>query len=115
MDRRVAQKCWKPYLIRETDVLVGQVDKEQYIHTAVDWARLWTLIWDSMFALGAVKPIQMEQIEVIDAKILHAQRHTHQTLQWNTSLLPEYLEPETQIRSRLAVFVGCFSLLRVLC
>lgn len=105
LDRRIAQKCWKPYLIRENEVLVSPVDSEQYLYTAVHWARLWSIVWDSMFALGATKPLPMEQIEVLDAQILHAQRQVCESLQWSTFRSSDYIEPETHTRSRLVIFV----------
>ncbi|KIX04603.1 uncharacterized protein Z518_05473 [Rhinocladiella mackenziei CBS 650.93] len=133
VDRRVAQKCWKPYTIRETEIMVGDVEDTEfalfndildmemysemerrklinrYVQTEIIWARLWTLVWDSLFAVRVAKGDNaIEEIEVLDARILHAQRQTHESLRWDTSLLPNYVaagETEAQIRSRLVSYV----------
>jgi hypothetical protein len=138
MDRRVAQKCWKPYLIRENEVLVedvvqmpespifssgvfdvqetyseteGKVLLHRYVQTAVSWARLWAVVWDTMFAARAPRgESRLEEIEVLDARLLHAQRQIHESLQWETCLLPSYMaagETEAHIRSRLVACVVC--------
>ncbi|KAK5328328.1 hypothetical protein LTR93_002113 [Exophiala xenobiotica] len=144
MDRRVAQKCWKPYLIRENEVLVedvvqmpesstfgsgvfhdqepyseteGKVLIHRYVQTAVSWARLWAVVWDTMFAARAPRgESRLEEIEVLDARLLHAQRQIHESLQWETCLLPSYMaagETEAHIRSRLVACVR-MNLLRLL-
>lgn len=135
MDRRVAQKCWKPYLIREIEVQVEDMDGTEsvpfsdvfeietcsemewkllinrYVQTQISWGRLWALVWDSMFAACAPKgDARTEEIEILDVRILHAQRQTHESLRWETSLLPNYMaagETEAQIRSRLVAYVVC--------
>lgn len=133
VDRRVAQKCWKPYLIRENEVNVEELESSdepllgpsfaieidlhgrtllvtsRYLHTAAQWARLWAAIWDAMFSAHALKgEKRSEEIEILDARLLHAQRKTHESLQWETRLLPNYMtagESEAQIRSRLVVYL----------
>ncbi|OQV07666.1 Fungal specific transcription factor domain-containing protein [Cladophialophora immunda] len=149
LDRRIAQKCWRPYLIRESEIRVDDSIKttetetsirttngdndgdteshvrttdralsSRYVQTEIDWARLWALVWDSLFA---VRPTstgrdKQEEIEILDARILHSQRQTHESLHWNTSHLPNYLaacEPEAQVRARLVTYVR-INLLRLL-
>lgn len=141
MDRRIAQKCWKPYLIREVEVQVKDMESTEtstfnaifdmetysdlerqrltnrYLQTEISWARLWALIWDSMFAARAQKgATSTEEIEILDARILHAQRQTHESLHWETIHLPNHIaegETEAQIRSRLVAYVVCQSCLRI--
>ncbi|KIW92833.1 uncharacterized protein Z519_06682 [Cladophialophora bantiana CBS 173.52] len=149
MDRRIAQKCWRPYLIRESEFLVddfanttetaasigtadcgnhsdtnshvrttNRVLTSQYVQTKINWARLWALVWDSLFAVRPTSTDhdKQEEIEVLDARILHSQRQTHESLCWDTSLLPNYLaagEPEAQVRARLVTYVR-INLLRLL-
>ncbi|KAL6241207.1 hypothetical protein RBB50_011886 [Rhinocladiella similis] len=141
VDRRIAQKCWKPYIIRENEFRVGELAtteeelfgtvldlqthikvEEQlviarYVQTMIRWARLWAQVWDSMFAVGSsYGKKRAEETEVLDAKILHAQRETHESLCWDTLFLPTYLatgETDAQIRSRLVAYVR-FNLLRLL-
>lgn len=133
MDRRVAQKSWKPYLIRENEFRVEEVEGvdslvlstgfnletyaesesklliNRYVQTEIVWARLWGLVWDSLFAARALaRGARAEEIEVLDAKILHAQRQTHESLQWGTAQLSSYEaagETEGHIRSRLVARV----------
>lgn len=136
VDRRIAQKCWKPYLIRENEVMVdddfhdtrtttsdviqdvtlspGVTETSSithYISTTISWARLWTMVWDTLFALR--QPVHdsaaaSEKIDILDVRILHAQRNVHNNLSWNSSRVLEYVsagESEAQIRSRLVVHV----------
>lgn len=133
VDRRLAQKCWKPYLIRENEVNVEELDSSntafpgesfaididmhdrnqlatsRYLYTCVQWARLWAAIWDSMFsARGLRGEKRSEEVEILDARLLHAQRKTHESLQWETRFLPNYMaagESEVRIRSRLVAYL----------
>ena len=141
MDRRVAQKSWKPYLIRENEFRVEEVEGvdplalgaafdmeaytesesklliNRYVQTEIVWARLWGSVWDSLFAARALtRAGRAEEIEVLDAKILHAQRQFHQSLQWETAQLSSYEaagETEGQIRSRLVARVVSTYLLAI--
>jgi len=144
VDRRVAQKCWKPYLIRENEVNVEELENSdtiimeqafaieldvhdgtllatrRYLHAAAQWARLWAAIWDAMFSARALKgEKRSEEIEILDARLLHAQRKTDESLQWETRLLPTYIaagESEARMRSRLVAWLVSYpSIPRLAC
>ncbi|OBT78861.1 hypothetical protein VF21_02765 [Pseudogymnoascus sp. 05NY08] len=103
MDRRVAQKCWRPYFIRESEVGVDEpeltntprydssdsveetsssdqnLSANQYIQTQIHWARLWALVWDTFFTVKAKNAgNSTEDVEIMDARILHVQRELDQ-------------------------------------
>lgn len=130
LDRRIAQKCWKPYLIRETEVCVGkegglsvgaEVDADlvpcteqptlvdQYARENIRWAKLWAAVWDALFSAKAARlGTSTEDIEVLDARILHAQRQVPSSLRWNTDCAETYaaaVELEVHVRSRLVIYV----------
>ena len=134
LDRRIAQKCWKPYLVRETDIYVDEsmgflVDAtnaavidvdvplraeqselvDQYALSNIRWAKLWAVMWDTLFSVRAVRTgATAEDLEVLDARILHAQRQVPPSLQWDTSFAETYAaaaEAEVHTRSRLVVYV----------
>jgi hypothetical protein len=136
VDRRIAQKCWKPYLIRENEFMVNDDSHDmrihktdvtqdvalgpgvtetnmtkQYICTNVRWARLWSMVWDTLFALRQPthnSAAASEKIDILDVRILHAQGNVHNNLHWDSSKVSEYAssgESEAQTRSRLVVYV----------
>ncbi|RFU26080.1 hypothetical protein B7463_g10253, partial [Scytalidium lignicola] len=140
MDRRVAQKCWRPYFIRENEVGVDEprmMDAERYnisdtmersndrkvllslryVQAQVNWARLWARIWDTFFAVRANNGgNNTEEIEIMDTRILHIKRQLDQSLCWDTSQLQDYInlgETDGETRSRLVTFTR-INLLRLL-
>lgn len=142
MDRRVAQKCWRPYFIPESEVGVDEPEKGdltrynssdgaeqisnsdqqpsavQYIQAQVTWARLWALVWDTFFAVQAkTGDNKTEMVEIMDARIIHNKRGLHQSLDWHTALLPDYIasgETHREILYRLVTFVVRFTLCLIL-
>ena len=137
LDRRIAQKCWKPYLIRETEVCVDeclgmsgariaspvdvdmppQVDHialvDLYLRSNTHWARLWATVWDTLFSAKAVRVgATLEDLEVLEARIVHAQRQVPPCLKWGTEFAETYAtaaEPEVHVRSRLVIYVVSLS------
>jgi hypothetical protein len=82
-----------------------------YVQAQIDWARLWALVWDTFFSTRMSKQSPThEEIEVIDARILHIRRELPPWVTWETSRLEEYVssqETDQEIRSRLVIFVVC--------
>ncbi|KAL4895010.1 hypothetical protein BDV59DRAFT_174272 [Aspergillus ambiguus] len=121
LDRKIAQRTGGPYVIRDNEVAVtdfyalppGETPQTtltyHYMQALVNQARLWSQIWDLFFAAAAQKPADWKEIEVMDTRILVAQRELPIELTWETDLLERvYIaqgEAEPQIRRRLAIFI----------
>lgn len=120
LDRKIAQRIGGPYCIRENEMAVSEfnfglplasprVRTQNYIQALANLAKLWTKIWDSFFSTAAPKPADNREIEVMDTRILVAQRELPGELTWNTALLDNtYIfqrETEPQIRRRLSIFI----------
>ncbi|KAF9887218.1 hypothetical protein FE257_010472 [Aspergillus nanangensis] len=121
LDRKIAQRTGGPYVIRDNEVAVSDFDPlplgiplstaqtYHYMQALVNQAKLWSQIWDSFFAAAAPKPADWKEIEVMDTRILMAQRELPVELTWETDLLDRvYLaqgEQELQIRRRLGIFI----------
>ena len=120
LDRKISQRIGGPYCIRDNEVAVSEFSLElpfsfprartqNYIQALVSLAKLWTQIWDSFFATAAPKPAESREIEVMDTRILVAQRELPSELTWSTELLDSFYilqgETEPQIRRRLSIFI----------
>lgn len=120
LDRKISQRIGGPYCIRDNEVAVSEFSFESpfssprartqnYMQALVSLAKLWTQIWDSFFATAAPKPADSREIEVMDTRVLVAQRELPSELTWSTGLLDDaYIlhgETEPQIRRRLSIFI----------
>lgn len=120
LDRKIAQRIGGPYFIRDNEVAVSEFAFEpplssprartqNYIQALANLAKLWTRIWDTFFATAAPKPSDGREIEVMDTRILVAQRELPSELTWSTELLDNaYIfqgETEPQIRRRMSIFI----------
>lgn len=116
LDRKIAQRLGAPYIIRDVEVAVSEFSSttkcaaDEYMQALVNQAKLWTQIWDTFFAaVAATRPADWREIEVMDTRILIAQRELPDELTWETGLLNgAYLargEPEPQIRRRISLFI----------
>lgn len=120
LDRKISQRIGGPYCIRDNEVAVSEFSFEppfssprartqNYMQALISLAKLWTQIWDSFFATAAPKPADSREIEVMDTRILVAQRELPSELTWSTELLDNvYIlqgETEPQIRRRLSIFI----------
>lgn len=121
LDRKIAQRTGGPYVIRDNEVAVSEfytppplasyqtTQTYHYMQALVNQAKLWSRIWDAFFAAAAPKPPDWKEIEVMDTRILVAQRELQNELTWETDLLERvYIaqgEAEPQIRRRLAIFI----------
>lgn len=120
LDRKIAQRIGGPYCIRDNEVAVSEFSfelpcsspracTENYIQALVNLAKLWTQIWDTFFATAAPKPADGREIEVMDTRILVAQRELPSELTWSTELLDNVYMPqgetEPQVRRRLSIFI----------
>ncbi|OAL18064.1 hypothetical protein AYO22_10986 [Fonsecaea multimorphosa] len=136
MDRKIAEKCSRPYFIRDTEVDVQEfsftqsLDDKQgdpamnltsrswelaYLQTLVDWARIWGKIWDTFFAARAPSLGNVDELEAMDARIEGVRRRLSPEVRWDPSLLEladHSAEHELQIRARLLVLIR-FNLLRL--
>lgn len=120
LDRKIAQRIGGPYCIRDNEVAVSEfpfvppglsprAHTENYIQALANLAKLWTQIWDTFFAAAAPKPTDASEIEVMDTRILVAQRELPSELTWSTELLENIYMPqgetEPQVRRRLSIFI----------
>ena len=120
LDRKISQRIGGPYCIRDNEVAVSEFSFEppfssprartqNYMQALISLAKLWTQKWDSFFATAAPKPVDSREIEVMDTRILVAQRELPSELTWSTELLDNvYIlqgETEPQIRRRLSIFI----------
>ncbi|OAP64215.1 hypothetical protein AYL99_00187 [Fonsecaea erecta] len=136
MDRKIAEKCSRPYFIRDAEVDVQEFsftessdDKQgdpamnltnrswelAYLQTLVDWARLWGKIWDTFFAARAQSLGNVDELEAMDARVEGVRRRLSPEVRWDPSLLEcadQSAEHELQIRARLLVLIR-FNLLRL--
>lgn len=103
VDRWIAEKSGQPYHIRDmeidvddfSDSLVDKMNVETYtnvqnlsqLQSMVDWARLWTRVWDSFFALKAKHLGDAEEIEAMDTLIQATASALPVQLRWSAKTL----------------------------
>lgn len=136
LDRRISEKCGQPYLLRNEEIDMAEIVTAgvhgstlqingncesvafntalcHYVQHLIDWAHLWTDIWDTLFSVRTRKLIGDTSLYVksIDGRIQRMLANLPPELQWR----PEYLksgarqeEEERQARLPLLVFtVSC--------
>ncbi|EME43714.1 hypothetical protein DOTSEDRAFT_71540 [Dothistroma septosporum NZE10] len=87
-----------------------------YMQGLINLARLWGHVWDTFFAVGALKKGDWMEIEIMDARILNTRRQLPDFLTWDTNEIANYLlmgEDESHIRRRLQIYTR-LDLLRLL-
>jgi hypothetical protein len=107
LDRNVALVCGVPFLIREsnfkvdlphcmdgTDVLISQPSSDPdsssipYLRRTIQWAKLCSEIWDTMFGMNASNLTNQEFVATMDARIMLLVHDLPFDLQWT----PTYLD-----------------------
>jgi hypothetical protein len=140
MDRRIAEKCGRPYFMRDNEIDVEdnfsgisenaipitneygvQILREQaqprsrmYLQTLVSWARLWSQMWDNFFALQAQKLGDQDEVDIMDRRIVNLKRNLPAELTFDIASLPYYIqsgENERDTRYRLLIFTVSFTVL----
>lgn len=126
LDRQIARKSSTAYHIRDTEFCVDdfaapeaqahdpslQADfftprVRNYMQALINLARLWGQVWDTFFAVGAIRRGGWMEIEIMDTRILNARRQLPQDLTWNSDEISNYTlsgESEPQVRRRLQLY-----------
>jgi hypothetical protein len=125
MERRIAEKCGKPYIIRDEEVQFDDfkplqqssvlsststdsnaAHTDQFLHVLVNLGRLWAKVWDMDFRRPASKPATREDVEIMDIRIVHLQRSLPAWLQVRDDEGPGYsrdFESDLQNQRRLVI------------
>ncbi|KAL6240953.1 hypothetical protein RBB50_012212 [Rhinocladiella similis] len=129
MDRRISEKCGQPYLLRDEEVGVSEIqvagtlsasvlingDSESvafntamchYIQHLIDWAHLWTDIWDTLFSIRARKLVgdAGHHSKSIDLRIDRMLTQLPPDLQWSKERRKSSLgQPEGERQARFAL------------
>lgn len=117
LDKRVTQKGGIAYFIRESEVAVDDFSKhddgphrevdaehQDFIQTEILYSRLWTRTWDTFFAPKAPNANNWEEILIMDARVMIAERQSAPRMRWNPDQVEELVrngEDEWRIRRRL--------------
>lgn len=127
LDRQISRRSGLAYHIRDTEFVVDDFSEsdeavdsgptansaqfsnvaKSYMQGLINLARLWGNVWDMFFAVGATKPGDWMEIEIMDARILNTRRQLPNTLNWDKDDLPKYTlngEDEPHIRRRLQLY-----------
>ncbi|KAJ2891127.1 hypothetical protein MKZ38_000909 [Zalerion maritima] len=123
VDRRIAEKCGQPYYMRDLEIDVDDFSRppqddgfpespsgaraRMYFQSMIDWARLWTQVWDTFFALKARCLGDPDEIEAMDARIKAMSQALPPELTWETASFDAYVragEDQRDIRYRLLTF-----------
>ncbi|KAM3418714.1 hypothetical protein BST61_g4691 [Cercospora zeina] len=114
IDIHVSRRRGKPYLIRESEVAVAEfmpelslvskhagrevttvyehflsfgdcsVREMEYFQTSVNLCRVWKQIWDALFSAKFGRYVEPQDVELLDARILHLERLTPPSLKWKS-------------------------------
>ncbi|KAF2092529.1 hypothetical protein NA57DRAFT_62398 [Rhizodiscina lignyota] len=121
LDKRITQKSGVAYFIRESEVAVDDFSKhyisrwfqevdaehQDFIQTMILYSRLWTRTWDSFFAPRSINAKNWEEVLIMDARVMIAERHVAPQLRWKTDQFEELVrkgEEEYRVRRRLLVY-----------
>ncbi|SCV27517.1 uncharacterized protein FFB14_01590 [Fusarium fujikuroi] len=120
LDRQISRRSGIAYHIRDTEFdvddftlhaennLIPQTDiTRSYLQALINLARLWSLVWDTFFAVGATNKGDWMEVELMDARILNTRRGLPKTLTWDSNEVANYTacdEDESHIRRRLQIF-----------
>jgi hypothetical protein len=125
MERRIAEKCGKPYIIRDEEVQVDDfkflepsgissststdsniIHTDQYLQVLVNLGRLWAKVWDMDFRRPASRSATWEDVKIMDIRIVHLQRSLPAWMQVREDEVQDYtcdFEPDLQNQRRLVV------------
>ncbi|KAF2094887.1 hypothetical protein NA57DRAFT_80056 [Rhizodiscina lignyota] len=129
LERRVAEKCSKPYIIRDEEVNVDEfhhtevieddhttteakatMRTNEFLQALINLAKLWSKIWDKFLGLSTPTNINPEEVELMDTRIVHAQRRLSAWLRCDDSNSWRF-EPdpfsELEISRRLVINTVC--------
>jgi hypothetical protein len=138
IDRRISQKNGTAYIIRDSEIAVEEFTEEpavrttnklgsisrtdtentdnsvddsvvyKYLQILINLGRIWGQIWDTFFAVMTKKLGDLQEIEIMDTRIVFLQRSIPPELTWNSKTVTENVnmgEVETQVRRRLGIYV----------
>jgi hypothetical protein len=86
LDREVALLAGAPYLIRQTDVALDSHRTDPFLSANALWAHLAADIWDTVYGVGAERPLSAEHLATIEARIRLKQRQFPEPLKWKSSM-----------------------------
>lgn len=127
LDRRISEKCGQPYLLRNEEIDMAEIVTAgvhdstlhinggsesvsfnsalcHYVQHLIDWAHLWTDIWDTMFSVRARKLVGDTSLyaKSIGGRIDRMLANVPKELQWRLEHLKSGLRPvEDERQARL--------------